>query len=89
MELGGEENREARFRTVIAYVSKDGEIMTFEGIVMGSIANKKMGEGGFGYDPVFIPENENRSFAQMSAEEKNSMSHRARAFHKFLAHMKL
>ncbi len=87
-ELGSLEGREARFRTVIAYIL-DGNIMTFEGIIEGHIAHQKMGTDGFGYDPIFIPENETRTFAQMSAKEKNEISHRARAFKKFMNHLNL
>lgn len=86
-ELQSESSREARFKTVIAYI-KDGEIFTFEGIINGTIAHEKIGTGGFGYDPVFIPENENRSFAQMTDDEKNENSHRGRALAKFLDFLK-
>jgi len=85
-ELKGELNRRARFKTVIAYM-KNGKIQTFEGIANGSIAHEKMGDEGFGYDPIFIPENEKRSFAQMSGEEKNQISHRAKAMNNFLTHL--
>ncbi len=87
-ELNNNSDRIARFRTVIAYVNA-GDILTFEGVCEGNIATEKMGEKGFGYDPIFIPENEKRSFAQMSSEEKNQISHRARAFKKFMKHLKL
>jgi XTP/dITP diphosphohydrolase len=87
-ELQTKDGREARFKTVIAYI-KDGELYTFEGIVNGNIANEKMGNGGFGYDPVFIPEEEFRTFAQMTDDEKNKISHRARALFKFLNFLKL
>ena len=71
-------NRNAQFRTVIALII-GGEEMLFDGIVKGSIATGKRGDSGFGYDPVFIPEGYSESFAQMSSEMKNSMSHRFRA----------
>ncbi len=74
-------NRSAQFRTVIALIL-DGKEHTFEGSVSGHIANERQGVEGFGYDPIFIPENETRSFAQMSIEEKNEMSHRSRAIAK-------
>lgn len=80
--LTGMEDRSARFRTVIAMVSGNGE-WTFEGEVKGRISPTKKGEKGFGYDPIFIPEGETRSFAEMTLAEKNQMSHRARAFRKF------
>ena len=77
-KLSGEENRVARFVTVIALIL-DGEIYTFEGEVKGEILTERHGEGGFGYDPVFKPLEADCSFAEMSAEEKNSISHRGRA----------
>lgn len=73
--LTGKTNRNAQFRTVIALIVK-GEEMLFNGIVKGTIATEKKGDSGFGYDPVFIPEGHSESFAQMSSEMKNSMSHR-------------
>ena len=80
--------REARFKTVIAYI-KDGDLFTFEGIINGNIATEKIGDGGFGYDPIFIPETGNRTFAQMTDDEKNENSHRGRALAKFLNFLKL
>ena len=77
-KLSGEENRVARFVTVIALIL-DGEIYTFKGEVKGEILTERHGEGGFGYDPVFKPLEADCSFAEMSAEEKNSISHRGRA----------
>jgi len=79
--LGPETDRRARFRTVIALII-NGEELLFEGKVEGNILNEKRGIEGFGYDPVFVPEGENRTFAQMSLSEKNLISHRARAFEK-------
>lgn len=76
--MAGKTDRRARFRTVVA-LTFGGEEQTFEGIVEGRIAEAPAGDGGFGYDPVFIPENETRTFAQMSPEEKNAISHRGRA----------
>ena len=76
--LTGKTNRNAQFRTVIALII-NGEEMLFNGIVKGSIATEKKGDSGFGYDPVFVPEGHSASFAQMSSEMKNSMSHRFRA----------
>ena len=76
--LTGKNNRDAQFRTVIALIIK-GEEKLFNGIVKGTISNKKMGEAGFGYDPIFIPEGFSESFAQMTSEMKNSISHRYRA----------
>ncbi|MEM6630623.1 MAG: RdgB/HAM1 family non-canonical purine NTP pyrophosphatase [Bacteroidota bacterium] len=86
-ELGANPNREARFRTVISFF--DGkEAYSFEGIVEGSIAFAPKGDKGFGYDPVFIPEGESRSFAEMLAEEKHKISHRGRALEKFVSFLK-
>lgn len=81
MLLKGEENRRARFRTVIALIYEGREYL-FEGVVNGTIANEKRGTEGFGYDPVFIPEGGNLTFAQMNLAEKNQISHRAIAFEK-------
>ena len=79
--LGENENREARFRTVIALIFNDKEYF-FEGIVAGNIIRAKRGNEGFGYDPVFMPEDKNLTFAEMDLDEKNTISHRARAFEK-------
>lgn len=76
--LEGAENRDARFRTVIALILNGNEII-LDGICRGKITTSPAGHDGFGYDPVFIPENSGRTFAQMSAEEKNAISHRGRA----------
>lgn len=84
--LQGQEDRSARFKTVIALVV-DGEVETFEGIVEGHIALAKRGDGGFGYDPVFVPEGGDRTFAEMGSDEKHGISHRARAFRKFMARL--
>jgi len=86
--MGASENRSARFRTVIALIM-DGREYLFEGKVEGIIIREKRGNMGFGYDPVFIPEGKILTFAEMSLEEKNRISHRARAFEKlkeFLIH---
>ncbi|HLN20017.1 MAG TPA: RdgB/HAM1 family non-canonical purine NTP pyrophosphatase [Bacteroidales bacterium] len=79
--LTGKTNRKARFRTVIALIINNEEYL-FEGIVNGKIIDETRGEKGFGYDPVFVPEGETRTFAEMDLSEKNTMSHRARAFTK-------
>ena len=76
--LTGKSDRNAQFRTVIALII-NGEEKLFNGIVKGTIAEEKMGDSGFGYDPIFIPEGFSESFAQMSSEQKNSISHRYRA----------
>lgn len=85
--LKGEENRNAQFRTVIALII-DGEIRTFEGIVKGEIRKRKKGSNGFGYDPIFEPENTGKSFAEMELEEKNKYSHRSRAIAKLSSYLK-
>lgn len=77
-ELAGVENRKARFRTVISLI-RSGEEIQVEGIVNGRIATEEAGCEGFGYDPLFIPEGKEVTFAEMTAEEKNSISHRGRA----------
>lgn len=77
-ELQGQTDRTARFRTVISLI-RGGELLQVEGIVMGSIALSEQGDAGFGYDPVFIPEGYNCTFASLSSAEKNAISHRARA----------
>ena len=82
-KLEGQENRNARFRTLITWVSGE-ESRQFEGVVEGEILTSPVGEKGFGYDPIFQPKGEKRSFAQMSIEEKNSISHRGRALKKFV-----
>jgi len=79
--LNGKENRKARFRTVIALIFEKKEYL-FEGIVTGTIINEKRGGEGFGYDPVFIPDGKTLTFAEMELSEKNSISHRAKAFEK-------
>jgi XTP/dITP diphosphohydrolase len=88
--MGTTKNRNARFRTVIALIM-DGKENLFEGTVEGIIISEKRGSSGFGYDPVFIPEGGKLTFAEMSLDEKNRISHRARAFEKlkeFLIHYK-
>lgn len=77
-ELDGVTNREARFRTVISLIAS-GEEIQVEGVVNGVIALSESGSEGFGYDPLFIPEGKEVTFAEMSADEKNAISHRGRA----------
>jgi XTP/dITP diphosphohydrolase len=79
--LGDRDDRKARFRTVIALIYEDKEYL-FEGIVNGSITSERRGENGFGYDPVFLPEGNERTFAEMDLHEKNRISHRVRAIRK-------
>jgi XTP/dITP diphosphohydrolase len=80
-EMEGVGDRSARFRTVVALIL-DGEEYTFEGIVEGAITTEEIGEGGFGYDCLFRPEGYEQTFAELSAEEKNAISHRGRAIRK-------
>ena len=83
-QLQGEENRAARFRTVIA-LTLDGKEHLFEGEIAGRIIEERRGAGGFGYDPIFIPDGETRTFAEMDDAQKNGISHRARAVKKLVA----
>ena len=97
-ELNGKENRQARFRTVICYIEKQDvcpcgctrikKIHPFEGILNGSIATEKHGTEGFGYDPIFVPEGYDKSFAELGEEIKNGISHRARAVAKLAEYLK-
>ncbi|MFM7710599.1 MAG: RdgB/HAM1 family non-canonical purine NTP pyrophosphatase [Ferruginibacter sp.] len=81
--MDGQPDRRARFRTVISLILDNVEYQ-FEGICHGQIAHSVHGENGFGYDPIFIPEGENRCFAEMTASEKNTMSHRKKATQAFV-----
>lgn len=87
-KLEGSKNRNAQFRTAIA-LYWDGEMHLFEGIVKGRIIEEKRGNDGFGYDPIFEPENSGKTFAEMSLEEKSTISHRARAVAKMIEFLKL
>ena len=80
-ELEGKENRKAQFRTVVTLIL-DGKEYLFEGIVKGEIIKEKRGTTGFGYDPVFIPEGYEQTFAELGDEVKNQISHRSRAVNK-------
>ena len=79
--LDGVVNRKARFRTIIALIH-DGREYFFEGQVNGKIICERRGKGGFGYDPVFVPDGKELTFAEMSLTDKNKISHRAVAFEK-------
>ena len=81
-QLDESKDRAARFRTVICLII-NGQSNLFEGIVNGKIATEKKGTNGFGYDPLFIPEGYNITFAEMESEDKNSLSHRRRAVDSF------
>ena len=80
-EMEGQENRRAQFRTVIVLM-QHGVSRSFEGIIKGKIASEPRGNAGFGYDPIFIPESYTESFAELSADVKNTISHRALAIEK-------
>ncbi len=83
-QLKNVELRTARFRTVIALIY-NGKSYTFEGICEGQVATQKSGEKGFGYDPIFIPEGYTQTFAELSKDVKNTISHRAKAVEKLIA----
>jgi len=85
--LKGEKNRKARFRTIVSLVL-NGETKHFEGIVEGVILESPQGEEGFGYDPIFKPNEANLSFAEMSSAAKNEISHRGRAIRKLTDFLK-
>lgn len=93
-ELGDNPNRKARFRTVISLIQMEGgnpvcsREYQFEGSVEGRIDSEKHGDGGFGYDPLFIPEGYDKSFAELGEEVKNQISHRARAVGKLAEWLK-
>ena len=84
--LAGHENRSARFRTVLLLRFPSGEEVVAEGVCEGDIVDTERGSGGFGYDPLFVPDDgDGRTFAELSADEKNAISHRSRACHALLA----
>lgn len=93
-ELGSNTNRQARFRTVISLIQMEGgnpvcsREYQFEGSVEGRIGHERHGNGGFGYDPLFIPEGYDKSFAELGEEVKNQISHRARAVKKLAEWLK-
>ena len=97
-ELGNNNNRHARFRTVIALIQKKNvcpcgctsikEIHQFEGIVEGQIIRERRGGEGFGYDPIFQPDGYNQTFAELGMEIKNHISHRAKAVQKLAEYLK-
>lgn len=85
-ELAGKQNRRARFVTVIALCRPGEEPLTVEGTCEGTIIDKPRGTGGFGYDPLFVPDGTNQTFAELPAEMKNKISHRANALTKASRH---
>ena len=87
LELDGIENRKAKFRTVITLIL-DREHYAFEGDVLGKIIKELRGNEGFGYDPIFVPDGFEKTFAEMPADLKNQMSHRANAIKRLLEYLK-
>ncbi|MEJ8763600.1 non-canonical purine NTP diphosphatase [Phocaeicola sp. HCN-40430] len=85
-EMEGKTNRKAQFRTAICLIEGGAEHL-FEGVVKGEIIEEKRGASGFGYDPVFMPEGYTETFAEMGSEEKNCISHRARAVQALCAYL--
>lgn len=85
--MDGQTNRKARFRTVICFI-ENGEKHYFEGIVNGTIIEKGSGNMGFGYDPIFVPDGYDISFAEMPLDEKNKISHRGLATQKLVEYLK-
>ena len=85
--MNGKNNRDARFRTIIAYIDENAQEHIFEGEIKGKIIENMAGENGFGYDPIFVPEGYKETFAELSSEIKNTISHRARAMEKFLSYI--
>lgn len=83
VNLEGKENRQAQFRTVVSLLL-DGKEYVFEGICKGSIIQEQKGFQGFGYDPVFIPDGADKTFAEMTMDEKNTFSHRKKAISKLI-----
>lgn len=86
-KMQGKTNRKAQFRTVISLM-KDGENHLFEGVIKGRLTEAPVGNNGFGYDPIFIPNGYDITFAQMSMDQKNRISHRALAMKKLIAFLK-
>ena len=86
-ELEGKENRKAQFRTAICLIMEGKEYL-FEGIVKGHIIEEKRGGAGFGYDPIFVPEGYDQTFAELGNDVKNTISHRARAVEKLCTFLK-
>lgn len=86
-KLTSVEDRSARFRTVVAFIDEEGKEHTFSGVVEGTILTALSGSQGFGYDPLFVPDGYDRSFAEMSKEEKNQISHRGMAIKALIAYI--
>ena len=88
-DLDDKEDRSARFVCDIVLLNVDKNPLTFEGVANGTIAKEKQGEGGFGYDPIFISDETGKCFATMKEGEKNTVSHRAKALIKLLTYLKI
>ena len=86
--FAGNRRREARFVCCIAFATPDGKYKTFTGYVRGIIGEKQKGFNGFGYDPVFYPEGHDKTFAEMTDQEKDRLSHRGRAMKKLYRYLK-
>ena len=86
LELEGNSNRRAQFRTVVALI-ENGEVSYFEGKIEGIIINSRRGDAGFGYDPVFVPDGYSQTFAEMGSELKNKISHRALAIQSLIRYL--
>ncbi|SHF71071.1 non-canonical purine NTP diphosphatase [Pedobacter caeni] len=86
-KMEGQSNRKARFKTVISLIQGKKNHL-FEGVINGYIRESPIGDQGFGYDPIFVPEGYEQSFAQMDMAQKNKISHRAIAMHKLIAFLK-
>jgi XTP/dITP diphosphohydrolase len=82
--MEGMEKRTARFECCIGYLEPDGDPFIAKGVAHGSISKTMRGEGGFGYDPIFVPEGDARTYAEIEVREKNSISHRGKAMSKFI-----
>lgn len=85
-KMNGISDRTAQFKTVISFV-QGGEVLLFEGLIKGNLLQEPRGEGGFGYDPIFVPLGYDQTFAEMSLEEKNKISHRALAMQKLIQYL--
>ncbi len=83
-KLAGITNRQAYFKTIFCFIEAEGQTTYFEGVVHGIIAKESRGENGFGYDPIFIPDGYTKTFGELSAETKKTLSHRARATEKLI-----
>jgi len=86
--LKNETNRKAQFKTVIA-LNYNNQTFTFEGVCKGKITRHKIGSGGFGYDPIFMPKGRQKTFAELSLEEKNTIGHRGLAIAKLISFLKM